>query len=346
MAQRALGAGMAVPRRRALFGLLDADGWGWASVKAFIWLVIIIFMLGYLPDRAYYFTVGRTVDLGVLVWSPINFCPPSNQSLPCPPPVGSVVPFDQSPSELALPAPRTDGSVIQVGTQVFYFGGSDGQTAQSSVYFAPTVGTGNFDKWQSGPDLPAPRASASVAYVQGSIYVIGGKGADGKATKTVFVLSPDPQTGALGEWRTADNLALPEERSEAAIAVTTDGLLLIGGRNAAGEPVKSTLKTKLDTQGKLGAWSAEAQLFAPQTDATAVVVGDYVWLYGGSDANGPVGAVQRGEFGKAAAEGLPREPERRQGRCLGGEQQREPPGGTNECRRMGQQRLALPRGWQ
>jgi hypothetical protein len=299
---------MAVPRRRALFGLLDADGWGWASVKAFIWLVIIIFMLGYLPDRAYYFTVGRTVDLGVLVWSPINFCPPTNQSLPCPPPVGSVVPFEQSPSELALPAPRTDGSVIQVGTQVFYFGGSDGKTPQSSVYFAPTVGTGNFDKWQSGPDLPAPRASASVAYVQGSIYVIGGKGADGKATKTVFVLSPDPQTGSLGEWRTADNLALPEERSEAAIAVTTDGLLLIGGRNAAGEPVKSTLKTKLDTQGKLGAWSAEAQLFAAQTDATAVVVGDYVWLYGGSDANGPVGAVQRGEFGKAAAEGLPANP--------------------------------------
>jgi hypothetical protein len=68
------------------------------------------------------------------------------------------------------------------------------------------------------------------------------------------------------------------------------------------------LKTKLDTQGKLGAWSAEAQLFAAQADATAVVVGDFVWLYGGSDANGAVGAVQRGEFGKAAAEGLPANP--------------------------------------
>ena len=88
MAQQALGPGTAVPRRRALFGLLDADGWGWASVKAFAWLIIIIFMLGYLPDRAYYLTVGRTVDLGVLVWSPINLCPPSNQNLPCPAPVG------------------------------------------------------------------------------------------------------------------------------------------------------------------------------------------------------------------------------------------------------------------
>src|SRR3954453_15646758 len=179
MAQRALPAGTVVPRRRALFGLLDSDGWGWASVKAFIWLVIIIFLLGYLPDRAYYFTVGRTVDLGVLVWSPINFCPPSNQSLPCPPPVGAVVPFEPSPEELALPAPRTDGSAMQVGTQIFYFGGSDGTTAQSSVYYAQTVGTGNFDKWQNGPDLPEARAGASIAYVQGSIYVIGGAGPDG-----------------------------------------------------------------------------------------------------------------------------------------------------------------------
>jgi hypothetical protein len=63
MAQQALGPGSAVPRRRALFGLLDGNGWAWASVKAFAWLIIIIFLLGYLPDRAYYLTVGRTVDL-------------------------------------------------------------------------------------------------------------------------------------------------------------------------------------------------------------------------------------------------------------------------------------------
>ena len=69
-----LGPGATVPRKRALFGLLDADGWWWAGVKAGVWLVIIILMLGYIPDRAYYLTVNKTVELGVLVWSPINFC--------------------------------------------------------------------------------------------------------------------------------------------------------------------------------------------------------------------------------------------------------------------------------
>ena len=174
MAQQALGPGTAVPRRRALFGLLDADGWGWASVKAFVWLIIIIFMLGYLPDRAYYLTVGRTVDLGVLVWSPINLCPPTNENLPCPAPVGALVPWEVSPPELNLPQPRIDGSALQVGTQIFYIGGSDGTTAQSTVYVAQTVGSGNFDKWTEGPALPEPRADASVVYVAGSIYVIGG----------------------------------------------------------------------------------------------------------------------------------------------------------------------------
>ena len=308
MAQQALGAGTVLPRKRALFGLLDQDGWAWASVKAFAWLVIIILMLGYLPDRAYYLTVGRTVDLGVLVWSPINFCPPTNESLPCPAPVGAVIPWETSPAELNLPQPRTDGVVLQVGTQILYIGGSDGTTAQSTVYVSRTVQTGNFDKWAEGPKLPEPRADASVAYVAGSIYLIGGRDASGAPTTTVFVLSPDSQTGQLGEWSTAKDLALPEARSETAAAITPDGLLIVGGRNADGL-VATTLKTKLNSQGKLGAWSQEQPLVTAQAGATGVVIGDFLWLYGGSDANGPTARVQRGAFGTAAAEGLPPNPD-------------------------------------
>ena len=307
MAQQALGPGTAVPRRRALFGLLDADGWGWATVKAFVWLIIIIFILGYLPDRAYYLTVGRTVDLGVLVWSPINLCPPSNETLPCPAPAGAVIPWQLSPTQLALPQPRTDGVAVQMGSDVLYIGGSDGKTATDTVYVARTVGTGNFDSWAEGPKLPAPRANASIVSVAGSIYVIGGLDATNAPTDTVFVLSPNTLTGALGDWTKSDLLKLPEARSGTAAAVTPDGLLLVGGRNAAG-PVATTWKTLLNNTGKLSAWSVEQPLVTPQADATAALIGDYLWLYGGSDANGPVGAVQRGVFGQPAAEGLPANP--------------------------------------
>ena len=203
MAQRALTAGMTVPRRRAMFGLLDADGWAWASVKAFIWITLIVLLLGYIPDRAYYLTVARTVDLGVVAWAPVNLCPPENQTLPCPAPVGAIVPWQTSPPELALPQPRTDGSVVQVGTRLLYIGGSDGTVAQSTVFVAPTVGTGNFDKWTEGPALPAPRTDAAVAFVAGSVYVMGGLDADGAPTTTTYVLTPDGTTGELGEWAEA-----------------------------------------------------------------------------------------------------------------------------------------------
>jgi len=308
MAQQALGTGRTVARRRALFGLLDAEGWGWASVKAFGWLILIIFMLGYMPDRAYYLTVGRTVSLGVLAWSPINLCPPGNETLPCPAPVGGLVPWHPSPAELALPAGRTGGTVVQVGTKLLYIGGSDGATAQATVFVAQTAGTGNFSPWSVGPALPAPRADASVAYVAGSVYVIGGTDQTGSPTSTVFVLTPDGVSAELGEWAAAPAaLALPEPRAAAAGAVTTDGFLLIGGRNEAG-PVATTWKSVLYNAGMLGAWAAEQPLQAAQADGTAVLVGDYVWLYGGSAATGPVGAVQRGAFGQPAVEGLPENP--------------------------------------
>jgi len=309
MTQQALGPGMTMPRKRALFGLLDAGGWAWAGVKAFVWLVIIIMLLGYIPDRAYYLTVNRAVDLGVIVWSPVNFCPGDNESLPCPAPVGALIPWHQSPPELSLPEPRTDGTAVQVGTKILYIGGSDGQKAQSSVFVAPTVGTGNFDKWTKGPDLPEPRSDASIVVVSGTIYVIGGYDADGKPTATTYVLSPNGQTGDLGQWALAPKtLALPEARAGAAGVASPDGVLLIGGVNATG-PVKTTWKSLLDTKGNLGAWKPEADLVRPQVDGAATVIGSHVWLWGGHDGSGPVGAVQRGDIGAVAAEGLPVNPD-------------------------------------
>ena len=47
MAQQALPAG--ATRRRVAFGLLDANGWTWAGLKATFWFLFIIFMLGVVP---------------------------------------------------------------------------------------------------------------------------------------------------------------------------------------------------------------------------------------------------------------------------------------------------------
>jgi hypothetical protein len=309
-----LGPGAVVPKKRALFGLLDADGWAWAGVKAAVWLVFIIFMLGYIPDRAYYLTVNRTVELGVLAWSPINLCSPQNETLPCPAPLGAVVPWHGSPEELRLPQPRMDGGAMQVGTQLLYIGGSDGETAKADVYVAEIVQPGNFDRWLPGPALPEPRTDATIVGASGTIYVIGGLDEGGEPTSTVFTLTPNTQTGDLGEWQTVDDLELLEARAGAAGAVAPDGILVIGGEGPNG-PTTSTYKSIFSaTTGEPQAWGEEASLVRPQADGNAAVVGDFVWLWGGHDEAGPVGAVQRGTLGLAAEAG--RDPNPDEGKVI------------------------------
>ncbi len=116
MAERALPPGGG--RRRAFFGALDADGWTWAGIKALGWFVVLVLVLGYLPDRAYYFTVFPTIDLGANIVSPINLCPPDNADLPCPAPVGSLIPWQGNPPQLSLPEGRVDAVAITAGTSL------------------------------------------------------------------------------------------------------------------------------------------------------------------------------------------------------------------------------------
>jgi hypothetical protein len=307
---RALPAGPA-PRRRAFFGLFDADGWGWASLKAFFWFIVIIFVLGYIPDRAYYFTVGRTLDLGIVAWSPINFCPGEpNESLPCPAPVGAVTPWHPSPQELALPEPRVDAAFAQAGTRLLVIGGSDGQAASDAVYVARLSGTGNFDRWEEGPALPEPRADAGVASLNGLIYVSGGYDEAGEPADTTYVLTPNLETGELGEWQTADEveqpLDLPEPRAGAPLIALADGLLLVGGAGPDGAPTRTVWKSALAENGELGEWTPQAELAEPAADAIGVLNGEHVWIIGGRDANGPTARVQRASIGTTGA-GLPAE---------------------------------------
>ncbi len=148
--------------------------------------------------------------------------------------------------------------------------------------------------------MPEARANAAVGFSAGRIFVVGGNGPDGKPTSTVYVLSPNAQTGALGEWQTAADveleLTLPEPRSGATLLPAADGLFLVGGTADGTTPVKTVWKSTFDRAGALQPWQPQAPLYQEATDATAAISGDYLWVYGGSSAAGPTKTVQRGEF--------------------------------------------------
>jgi hypothetical protein len=309
VAERAIPAGAL--RRRAAFGLLDADGWTWAGLKATFWFAFIVFMLGYIPNLAYYFTVSNTVQVGYNFASIVNWCPAMNEDLPCPAPAGSTLPWQTSPPELALPAARSGASVFQSGTHLYLIGGSlDGEaTAEVLVTEATTHEdgslTGNFTPWSEGPALPEPRADAALGIYVGIPYVVGGVDVSGAPTDTVY--KGIVEDGVLVGWELADGadgtdaLTLPQPLSGAAVVPGTSGFALLGGRGADGQPTNGVHVAWVDeasSSGRLLAWQPLDGLALPEprADAVAAGVGDFIYLVGGEGPEGATGTVFRLEL--------------------------------------------------
>ena len=112
--------------------------------------MFIIFVLGYVPDRAYYFTVSPTIDLGFNAISPINLCPSDNETLPCPAPAGAVIPWQSNPTELSLPAGRTAAGTFSQAPTCTSSAAPRGGAATASV-LPTTVDNGNLAPWARRP---------------------------------------------------------------------------------------------------------------------------------------------------------------------------------------------------
>jgi len=296
---RALGPGAVAPRR-VLFGLLDANGWGWAGVRSVLWTLVIILMLGYIPDRAYYLTVSPTVDLGLNLASLVNICPAENEGLPCPAPAGALIPW-KSATEADLPGDGVDGSLLQAGAHIYYIGGTTGGTtrvATTNVVVA-TVDAAGLSTWSAAAPLPEARAHAGVAFFAGKAYVIGGASDITPATASVYVGTPDATTGLITAWVKLDALELPAARVGASVTVVSDGIVVLGGEGTDRSPTATVWKAKLGASGELEPWAAFKELPTPRSFAAASLVGDSIYVWGGKDASGPAAAALRGDIAVA-----------------------------------------------
>ena len=309
MAQQALPRG--ATSRRAVFGLLDKDGWTWAGLKATFWFLFIIFMLGVVPNWAYFFTVSNTIQVGYNFVPIVNWCPAANEDLPCPAPSGAKLPWQTSPEELAIPGARSGSAVYQSGSHVFLVGGmtSEGATAEVLVTTATVDAeeqlNGNISAWERGPTLPEPRADAAIGTYVGIPYVLGGLDADGVPTDTVFKGVLDD--GVLVDWELADGsdgtdpLTLPQPLSGASVVTGTSGFALLGGRDTNGEPTNGVHVAWVDPErnnGRLLAWEPLEGLALPEarTDAVAATVGNFIYIVGGEGPDGATATVFRLEL--------------------------------------------------
>jgi len=325
MAQLALPPGAA--HRRVVFGLLDANGWGWSFVKASFWFFLIIFLLGYIPNLAYYFTVGNTIDVGYNAIPVVNLCDAGNDrpaygnvpaaKIPCPAPPGTVIPWQPNPAELALPAPLTGALAVQSGSHLYLVGGSDGTNATSQVLVTTVSSDGNFQPWTQGPALPDARTNAALAVFGGVPYVIGGLDASGAPTTTVF--TGQLSNGEITGWVPADGsnstpkLELPVALSDAATGVSSNGIFVVGGKTADG--LSGTLYQSIIEAGTLQAWEEVGALPLPEPRAGAAgtVLGNFLYVLGGDGPNGTSNSAFRLTLANGVPASSPSDPNTLQG---------------------------------
>ncbi len=296
MAQHALPAG--ATRRRAVFGLFDADGWSWAGLKATFWFIVFVFLLGVVPNYAYYFTVSDTIQVGYNAISPINWCPSTNEDLPCPAPAGSVVPWQPAPTELDLPTTLVGAAAVQSGSHLYMIGGTTPQGITADVAATQVGEDGNLTAWQTGPALPEPRTGAAAISLSGVPYVVGGFDASGQPTDTVYVGTVD--NGVITGWALSDgeggtlDLTLPVGLGDAAGVSTPGGLYLVGGQGADGLSAR-VLRAPLDDAGRLQGWQeiGELPLPEPRAGATAIYNSNFLYVLGGDGLAGPSTTIFR-----------------------------------------------------
>ncbi len=174
-----------------------------------------------------------------------------------------------------------------VGSYVYLFSGLNISANSASVT------TGTVERTQvSGASLSSfsyapgvsvkdPRYGAAIATSGDTLYILGGANENG----TLF---DDVQTahinadGTIGDFSSVGHLAAAVVYASA--AVVGHYLYVFGGKNAGG-PVAKVQQASIDADGSLGSWALASSLPTGRVYGSSVVVGQNVYLIGGTDGS-------------------------------------------------------------
>jgi hypothetical protein len=179
--------------------------------------------------------------------------------------------------------PRRCAKVVVAGDYLYAIGGFGG-VLFDSVERAHINADGSLGAWEFlDGKLTMPRYIHAVAEANGRIYVMGGhaqQGGAGEAETEFTALEPQ---GQLSAWRAAT--ALNHGRYGLIAAAHGDFLYAMGGMSGASffDVVE---KNQVGADGAPGAWHDDIALPAPLADFGAIVYRDWLYLIGGTDAQG------------------------------------------------------------
>lgn len=204
--------------------------------------------------------------------------------------VGSDDTFGNWIETKSLPARANyDAVAFSANGFVYVLGGEEGiNHSTSSVWYSRINPDRSLGPWMSATRLPVPTENHEVIYLNGFVYVIGGKNIQGDLrspinvqTKKVFYARVNGD-GTLGGWQETSSLPVPLSNHS---AVYNNGFIYaMGGANDAGFPVGTNFYTRVNSDGSLGPWANAALL--PNKDGLAnfyaASLGNFVYIFGGA----------------------------------------------------------------
>ena len=175
---------------------------------------------------------------------------------------------------------------------VYAIGGVDnGNTLQSSVYYATVGNTGSLGSWATTAALPtavaferavvATPANSKVS-AAGYIYALGGvtNGTSGQQASSAIYRATIAADGTVSGWTQAGSLPAPLHSFGAAIFL--GNLYIWGGATTNDVPVANVYRSTIDATGGLGAWKAQAALTSARAYFGYGSFGGYLYSFGGN----------------------------------------------------------------
>ncbi len=173
-----------------------------------------------------------------------------------------------------LPSNRGWGASIVTRGFIYVAGGTNEENGEAIL---GDVLNGTLERWVKEKNgMTTPRRGFALVEANGYLYVIGGY--NGNLLKTVE-RAMIAQDGSLGQWVPATPMKM--ERYLLSAAAYRGHIYALGGHFLDGTATNTVERAEIKKDGSLGEWLPVSSMLNPKFTASAVIVGDSIYVLGG-----------------------------------------------------------------
>lgn len=191
----------------------------------------------------------------------------------------------------SLSTARSGAAAVVANGYIYVFAGHTGTKPLASVEGAALTTDGSLEGWGRASDMVRARYGHGTVATSTWLYSVGGD--DGNNALSSVERAPINSDGSLGPWQETSPLAYAHSGAAVAMATVITGtttakyIYAIGGRD--GQRYYDRVEgAVIAVDGSLGTWQEGPHLTRPRYEATAVVMGNYLYVLGGYDQEGNV----------------------------------------------------------